>query len=210
MRCSSPKTLGCKHTALLRRKMICCAFRQGNAIISIAKQLLLSSTDLVPSLTRLEESIISLKQNSSGLAQFLSLSAEIQSIASGILLIIPEFESVDQKISVQDLRNSCSCLLVIAGAAERRVLGCSQVYACIKAATTGIERRGGSDADEALVITEELEKERYLARELIIRLQQQGYHPELQGASFSVVMTKEEKMVQLETFRLVWSLGNLI
>ena len=143
------------------------------------------------------------------LSKLLALARELRALASGCILLLRHSEpaasspeAIVVTASVDPDRaeaiKECARLMAVVGLAEQRVLGSEPLYRalCVEAARLGPEVGGSSSGEDkhgALPSRAILE--------LIARMRQEGYHPEHGGNTYSVILTREEKLQKLAQLR---------
>lgn len=130
----------------------------------------------------------------------------------------------EQGLGAEVLR-ACSRLMVSVGLAEGRVLGSQTVYSAVlaeaEAADVVASAAGNTNGEGGAVLDDgggaallsaahptseaaaevEGEQLQHLRRWLLVRLRQEGYHPDRGGAAFSVILGREAKLQHLAGLR---------
>ena len=121
------------------------------------------------------------------LSEFLFVGRELRALASGCMLLSKHWpeEASDTTICTQALKE-CARLLAEVGMSESRVLGDEALYKSLCSEASQI-----SDTTAAAKV----------AMQLINRMRQEGYHPERGGSSYSVVLSRDEKLQRLQQLR---------
>eukprot|EP00798_Chlamydomonas_sp_ICE-L_P016223 gene16223-22388_t len=192
-----------------------------------AVHVLSAACQLLPPLTEMEEELhLACSNNSPGqrddedddpcstarlAAAILSLSRELQAVATGVLQVLPqselavpgqselaepsqsEFTGPSQSLGVNARRRAAE-MIVGCKLLEERVLHSEPVFQAVLQSIQALQLRGprgvsSSPLDVAIL------------RSLMTRLMLEGYHPTDGGNSFSAVLTRQEKLVYLKDLR---------
>ena len=204
--------------------LICAA---GSASVAVALALFLSAAEEIKCMARGSMQLLLSKQLAAGEGSGtgpapMSTSASATSVADVDIDADSAWQS-QQGLRAEALRE-CSRLLVSVGLAEGRVMGSQAVYSAVLAeaaaadvvssTTDNILGEEGAVPDDGGAVllpagprppgtpaAVEGDQVQHLHSWLLAQLRQEGYHPNLGGASFSVILGREAKLQHLAGLR---------